>query len=587
MDAPNLPPDAVAAESPAPAPSAARGRLLFLFELVWVRLRFILILVATGLVIGQWETIVNHYDKYTRAGRPKSALTASTVEYFCPMHPSVVRDTEGSCPICGMPLSRRAKGAAGELPPDVIGRVQLSPERILLAGVRTAAVGLFPLEREIVVPGFVNFDERKLSRVAARAAGRVERLYVGYAGVEVAAGDPLADFFSPDIIAAIEEHRAVSRGGLSAIAGASRRKLDYLGLSAADVTAFEGAGTAESLVTLRSPRAGVVAAKYIREGQYVNLGTVLYDIANLSVVWIEAEIYEADLPYVKVGQPVEARAEAFPGSAWPGTVAFVGVTVDRDSRTVRVRFDVVNTDGRLKPGLFAACTLRVPVARTEPFASAPRVPTRTKTVYLCPMHPEVVRDAPGKCEKCGGMELIPTEVAADPPAASFTCVMHPEIRSDQPGKCPKCGMELVPAPSGAERVIYLCPMHPEVVADGPGKCRKCIAYMDMDLEPRRLAAAGSVEVLVVPERAVIDTGSRKVVYLAREGGIFDAVECVLGPRTGAFYPVVSGLSAGDVVAAEGAFLVDAESRLHPPPRKDAPPAAPAPPSAPRPGHGGR
>ncbi|MGH7820713.1 MAG: heavy metal-binding domain-containing protein, partial [Candidatus Binatia bacterium] len=151
--------------------------------------------------------------------------------------------------------------------------------------------------------------------------------------------------------------------------------------------------------------------------------------------------------------------------------------------------DLPNLDGRLKPGMYLTATVRVPLAEVEPFRSLPRPPPGgPQTVYTCPMHPEVVRDSPGECEKCGGMELERKEIPGGP---------------------------------------------------------------------------GPADVLAAPETSVVDTGTRKVVYVESSPGVFDAREVTLGPRSGAFYPVISGLEAGMRVATAGSFLIDAETRLNP------------------------
>ena len=163
--APELIPDASIAGSTPAAPMTGWKRIRFLFKVVEIRLRFILVLVATFVLIGKWDTIKNVWEKWTRPAAAE-VRAASDSEYFCPMHPTVVRDTlepDGSvpkCPICGMPLSLHKKGKHIDLPEGVAARVQLSPERIQMANVSTAVVEYRPLIKEVRAVGSVDYDER-------------------------------------------------------------------------------------------------------------------------------------------------------------------------------------------------------------------------------------------------------------------------------------------------------------------------------------------------------------------------------------------------------------------------------------------
>lgn len=526
-------------------------KTIFVIEVVNVRLRFILILVLSGLIIGYWDTIMNYYEKYTRPKNVADTVLVSNTEFFCPMHPNVIRDTRGSCPICGMPLSQRHKGESNvELPPDILGRVQLSPYRIALAGVKTAAVDYFPLEKFIEVPGTVEFDERKLARISARIGGRIDNLFVNYTGTTVKQGDALAKIYSPQLLSTIAELLNISRSNKNIIktipgfedaakvnqsfAASARKRLKYLGISDEQINQIERSGKTESNITISSPMSGIVTKKYVVEGQYVDEGSPLFDVANLVMVWMQAKVYEEDIQYIKIGQQVSIKTSAYPNDLFNGTVAFIDYVVDKNTRTVNVRVDIENSALKLKPGMFLTATIKVPISGIEPFKSASEkhepVKVENKTIFYCPMHPEVRSDkADASCAKCGGMKLVPM-------------------------------------PAEDKKVIYVCPMHPEVISAEPGKCEKCKAFMDMDLEPK-LVSATTGEVLVVPETAVIDTGMKKVVYIERETGIFDAIEVALGTRSGGYYPVISGLKKDDKVVAAGAFLIDAESRLNPIKRK--------------------
>ncbi len=153
--------------------------------------------------------------------------------------------------------------------------------------------------------------------------------------------------------------------------------------------------------------------KAVVAGDYVAEGAALFDVADLSSVWIKARVYEDDLGVVAVGRKVTATASAYAGESFEGTVAFVDPFLDKATRTADLRIDLANPDGRLKPGMYVAAVVRVPLADVEPFKSAPRPAGdgAPNAIYTCPMHPEVVQSAPGKCPKCG-MALEKKEVPA-------------------------------------------------------------------------------------------------------------------------------------------------------------------------------
>ena len=492
-------------ETPSGTPTRERprSRLVWALDIVLVRLRFILLLVGVMLLAAYWDDIAAHVQRWTHRDGAAKGAEAGDVEWFCPMHSQVVRAEPGHCPICGMPLTQRKKGEAVKLPEGVTARVQFTPYRIAQGGIRTSPVEWRPLEREIETVGFVDYDERKLARIAARFPGRVESLAVDFTGTRVERGRPLATLYSPEVFAAQESLLAAARGLRDAegrsdtgvverarsLVAASRARLVNWGLTMAQVEAVEKSGKASPTIDVLAPIDGVVTKKAVVAGDYVAEGAALFDVADLSNVWIKARVYEDDLGLVAAGRKVTATASAFPGETFEGTVAFVDPFLDRATRTADLRVDLANPGGRLRPGMYVAATVRVPLAEVEPFKSMPR-----------------------------------------------------------------------PAGDGKPRVVYWCPMHPEVQQDTPGECAKCGG---MELQKKEIPAAAATDVLAVPESSVVDTGKRKVVYVESAPGVFDAHEVVLGPRAGAFYPVIRGVDAGARVATAGSFLIDAETRLNP------------------------
>ena len=166
-------------------------------KVVELRLRFVALMAITGLGFAYWDTIANRYEKWMRPIAVRHA-TAPGLEHYCPMHPNVVQDSPGSCPICGMPLARRKQGEKAALPAGVTARVSLDRSRIIQAGIQTAEVGYAPMARSLTTVGNVGFDERRLANIVSKVPGRsrVETLYADYTGKVVKAGEPLAELYN-------------------------------------------------------------------------------------------------------------------------------------------------------------------------------------------------------------------------------------------------------------------------------------------------------------------------------------------------------------------------------------------------------
>ena len=195
-------------------------------KVVELRLRFVALMAITGLAFSQWDTIVNRFDKWMRPDIHEHVMTG--LEYYCPMHPGVVEAEPGKCPLCGMPLARRKKGEIETLPEGVIGRVTLAPDRVAQAGIRTSEVSYEPMSETLSTVGYVAFDERRLATISSKIPGksRVETLFANVTGMEVKAGSPLAELFSPELFQAIEELRTAARSEReSATIGASARSI--------------------------------------------------------------------------------------------------------------------------------------------------------------------------------------------------------------------------------------------------------------------------------------------------------------------------------------------------------------------------
>ncbi len=405
----------------------------------------------------------------------------------------------------------------------MLSRVALNESQVALGGIRLADVEPRTLVKQIRTMGFVEVDERRLARIAARVPGRIEKVHVDFTGSKVVEGAPLVDIYSPELTVATTELLTAAQSSGSGSGGSAdgnlvdgvRKKLNLLGMPDRQIDEILAAGKTAYTLTIPAPRSGVVLKKSIVEGQYVQEGSPLYEIADLSNVWVQARIYEDQLPYTSVGQEIDATCAAYPGRTFHGKVAFIDPVVDRKSRTVNVRFDLDNMTGDLRPGMYVTVNIDAPLTHIEPFKS----------------HIAKVKHGPKGTDDA-------------------SLIAYQKV-------CPVTGNKLgtmgPPAKVllGSRTIFLCCPLCEPKLRGNPAK------YLP------KVAPSESDGVLAIPAEAVIDMGTRKVVYKQTAPGVFEAIEVVLGPRVDTEYPVISGLKAGDRIAAAGAFLIDAETRLNP------------------------
>lgn len=278
--------------------------------------------------------------------------------YTCPMHPTVRSDHPGACPVCGMNLVRHSGEASrGALPP--LGEVSLSPAQQVLANVATSVAAKRPLEMEIRAVGTISYAEPNLRQISMRFPGRIEKLHVNFEGQALKKGDPVADLYSPEAISAEQEYLLARGSGSAEMLRESRQKLLLWGFTEGQVDALDRSGTAMKTMTLSSPTGGTIVKKNVKEQQYVSAGETLFEIADLGVVWLSAELYEYESGLVKTGDPVEVSGDGLAGKRFKGKIDFVSPTIDPSSRTVRIRAEMPNRGGEFRPGMFVEATLHV------------------------------------------------------------------------------------------------------------------------------------------------------------------------------------------------------------------------------------
>ncbi len=420
--------------------------------------------------------------------------------WTCSMHPQIQLTEPGQCPICFMDLIPLAETGGGE---DVSGRPTLTMSKAAktFAGIATAPVIRKSVYNEVRMAGKVDYDETRVELITAWIAGRIDRLYVDYAGVPVKRGDHLARVYSPELVSLQRELLEASRmtaalppnasslvrSGARQSLKAAEKKMALLGFSQDEIDAVLNRGATSEHMTIRAGQEGVIVQKFVREGAYVEVGAPLYEIADLKKVWVRLDAYESDLVWLRLGQAVSFEVQAWPGELFEGVISFIDPVVDPSTRTVMVRVIVDNHELRLKPDMFVRAVAKAGVSAGGGVKNA-----ALAGKWVSPMHPQIVKDKPGVCDICG-MPLVPAE-------------------------------ELGYAATGQS----------------------------------------GVDPLLIPATAPLLTGARAVVYVEdprAQKPTYEGREVLLGPRAGDWYVVKSGLAEGERVVVNGAFKIDGELQI--------------------------
>lgn len=304
--------------------------------------------------------------------------------YTCSMHPFIIKDKPGTCPICGMELIKKIEGAADgggaqtaeqKQQADMLGHVSLSPTQRVMANVATVEVKQQALNKEINAVGIVQFDQSRQAKVTAWIAGRIDKLHVNKVGDIVSKNKPVAEVYSPDLVATQQEYLlavksreqlknspipSISQNGEGLVSSAKQR-LMLFGVKESQIAELERAGKPNIRLPIYTPLSGVVIEKMMQQGQYVNTGEVLFNIADLSTVWVEVEVYENEFPNIHIGQQVEIRSQSFPGKPFSGKIAYIYPFLDPKTRTVKARVEMANPGMKLKPDMFVNAIIKVPL----------------------------------------------------------------------------------------------------------------------------------------------------------------------------------------------------------------------------------
>lgn len=276
-------------------------------------------------------------------GKPNSNAPKSerkVVYYQSAMHPWIKSDKPGRCTICGMELTPVYEGESGL---DVNGdMISLSASSVRVLNVQTLEVKTQSLAKTLTVAGTIEQDDTRRRVLSAYVGGRIDKLQVTFVGEEVKAGQPLAEFYSPMLLQAEREYRAVASSTNSDLRGAIVSRLKQLGLMPEQIEALPTKPSDALTSQLLAPISGTVTDKKVSEGQYVQEGEKLFEIADFTTMWFQFRAYEQDLPWLRVGQPVDVSTPSLPGKIVTGVIKFIDPNLDEATRSTKVRVELEN-----------------------------------------------------------------------------------------------------------------------------------------------------------------------------------------------------------------------------------------------------
>lgn len=321
------------------------------------------ILLATGIFIG-W--LIFHGNGNHSAQQPivTTADTAASTVWTCSMHPQIRQDKPGKCPICAMDLIPLNSGNDDNKDFD---KIQMSGSAIKIAEIQTTTVQKSVPFKELRLPGKVKADERKIAVITSHFAGRVEKLFVNFTGQEVQKGEKMATVYSPGLVTAQKElFEAVRMKQTSPeYYKAARSKLKLWSLSDEQIDNIENNGGIQYYFDVIANLSGTVIKREVALGDHIEEGARLFEIVDLSAVWVLFDAYESDLPWIRTGDKVDFEVQSRPGQRFTGAVKFIDPVMDPETRVAYIRIEVDNPGNVLKPEMFVRGTIKAKLPSVE------------------------------------------------------------------------------------------------------------------------------------------------------------------------------------------------------------------------------
>ncbi len=317
-----------------------------------------------GLVLGR--IFFGGFTGDTHAHNHDHEHEAENQIWTCSMHPQIRQDKPGKCPLCAMDLTPLVtSGSDGEaVHPDAI---QITREAIALANIQTTTTELQSPVKKIRLYGTVEVDERLSQSQTSHAAGRIEELFVNFTGESISRGQTIATVYSPDLLNAQQELlEAVKYKDVQpALYNAVKEKLHLFKVTDEQIAQIEESGKVNPVVEIKATTSGIVSAKLVNQGDYVSQGAVLYNVTNLSRVWVMLEAYEQDLPFIRTGENIEFSLQAVPDKIFSGRVSFIDPFLNSTTRTAKIRIETANQNMQLKPGMYAEAVVEARMKNYE------------------------------------------------------------------------------------------------------------------------------------------------------------------------------------------------------------------------------
>lgn len=307
-----------------------------------------------GLLLG-WG--IFHGSKSSEKVEITNSETKESEVWTCAMHPQIRMEKAGKCPICAMDLIPVTQSGGSEIDQDAI---HFTKESAQLANVETSVVSAQMPVKEIRLYGKIQADERLLQNQVSFVSGRIEKLLVNFTGETVNKAQVLAQIYSPELLTAQQEliESAKNKASQPEIYEAAKEKLRLWKLSEGQISEIENSGQVQSSIEILSTSAGIVTKKFVNKGDYVSQGSVLYEISDLSSVWVLFDAYESDLSFLKKGDKIDFTVSSLPGEIFSGKLAFIDPVVDPQTRVSKLRLEISNPKGKLKPEMFVTGILQ-------------------------------------------------------------------------------------------------------------------------------------------------------------------------------------------------------------------------------------